>query len=295
MSADNETKCRDFPMHLSTARYLAPPDDPIVTPQDAAEKMGWTEVSKGLFTLIAGYVLGIVTSAATIFLIWEVTHGARTSLATVTGDDYTVLLIGGAISFFASLGSSYLILRGKWRCVISAPERCGAKWFVFASMICVLSGPALHYVSGFAYTPPRVRTPGAGEVDIRPGAQQAAVHYVERLRDLDASSYMRVAGSILTPLGPIFFALFLRAVHRCLGSIAGVRLTDLYLLLVALLFVASLALLLDPRVRIRFDLLTILGLGWLAATVFYFVLVVGAMFTISAHVNGPRQPAQAAY
>jgi hypothetical protein len=102
------------------------------------------------------------------------------------------------------------------------------------------------------------------------------------------SGYMRLASSVITPFGPIFFVLFLRAVHGCLGSFAGARLTELYLLFVVLLVAATLSFLLDPTVKIRLDLLGMLAIGMLVAGVWYLLLILGAVFTISAHLNAPR-------
>jgi hypothetical protein len=275
-------------MHLSTMRYLDPEPPPSLEKPSGSVDAAWIEMSKGLLTVIAGYVLSFVNVAAGIALIWLVTGGYRKSVVRVTGDDYTLLLAGGGVLFFTSLFSAYLLLRGKWRCVMCAPEHHGAKWLMFASMICVCAGPAMNFASGFVAAPEAMQA--AGDTHDRSDASRVAALYVERLRELNTAAFMRLTGSVIGVLGPIFFVLFLRAVHGCLGSFMGARFTEMYLLFLVLLFAGSLCLLLDSRVRIQADLLIALAIGWVVATVWYFLLILGAVVGITAHLNAPRPP-----
>jgi hypothetical protein len=275
-------------MHLSTMRYIEPAPPPTLDKLPGPTEAAWLEVTKALLSVIAGYVLSFLNLFGAIALIWIVTGGFRKSVVKITGDDFTWLLAGGAVLFFTSLYSAYLLLRGKWRCVISAPERHGAKWLMFASMICVCAGPALNFAAGFAAAP--AATEEAVDAYGRPDASKAAVLYAAQLRSLNAATVIRLAGSVIGVAGPIFFVLFLRAVHGCLGSFLGARFTELYLLFIVLLFAGSLSLLLDSNVRLQADLLIGLALGWVVATVWYFLLIVGTVFAISAHLNAPRPP-----
>jgi hypothetical protein len=275
-------------MHLSTMRYLDPEPPPSQEKPSGSVDAAWIEMTKGLLTVVAGYVLSFANVAAGIALIWIVTGGYRKSVVRVTGDDYTLLLAGGGVLFFTSLFSAYLLLRGKWRCVMSAPEHHGAKWLMFASMICVCAGPAMNFASGFVGAPEAMQA--AADSHDKADASRVAALYVERLRELDTAAFMRLTGSVLGVLGPIFFVLFLRAVHGCLGSFMGARFTEMYLLFLVLLFAGSLSLLLDSRVRIQADLLVALAIGWVVATVWYFLLILGAVVGITAHLNAPRPP-----
>jgi hypothetical protein len=278
-------------MNLSTMRYFEPAPGSVAEKQTGYEDMAWTEVTKGLLTVLAGYILSLVNAVASIGLVWIATDGFKVPVARVTGDPFTVLLIGGTILFFSSLYCSFLVLRGKWRCMINAPEQRSAKWLMFASMLCVCAGPILNFSAGFiGGTSAR---PLPDDLRMRSGAARAAVQYAAQYRQNDLSAYMRLAGSVISPLGPIFFVLFIRAVHGCLGSFLAARFTELYLLFLGLLIAGTLSLILDPRVRIQVDLLLCLGIGWLVAAVWYFLLVLGAAFGISAHINAPRAPARA--
>lgn len=276
-------------MNLSTMRYLEAPLPPHPAGPPGTGEMGWNEVSKGLFGVLAGYILGILNGVGGVALMWSVTAGFRRPPAEITGDDLTLFLIGGAVLFFSSLYSSYLLLRNKWRCMMNAPEQRSARWLMFASMLCVLAGPAINMASGFVGAPPAPKTRTL-EIEVHPSAAKAAALYAEKLRDNDLTAYMRLAGSIIAPFGPIFFVLFLRALHSCLGNSLGARFTELYLLFVVLLAAATLSLILDSSVHIRSDLLLCLAVGWLVAAVWYFLLIVGMVFSVTAHVNAPRGP-----
>jgi hypothetical protein len=273
-------------MNLSSMRYLEPAHAPVPDKLSVGDELGWTEVSKGLISVLGAYVLGIINGIASVMLIWFTTAGFRRPVHQITGDDLTLFLVGGAMLFFSSLYSSYLLLRGKWRCMMNAPERRSARWLMFASIVCVFAGPAINLASSFVGAPAIKIRPA--EIEKHPSAAKAAALYVEQLRDNDVGAYMRLGGAILAPFGPIFFVLFLRALHNCLENSLGARFTELYLLFLALLTAGTLSLVLDSRVHIRSDLLAYVGIGWLIAVVWYFLLIVGGVISIAAHLNSSR-------
>jgi hypothetical protein len=275
-------------MNLSTMRYFESPLLPVAEKPAGTNDAAWIEVTKGLLSVIAGYVLSVFNVAAGVGLIWITTRGFRKPLVRVEGDDFTLLLVGSAVLFFTSLFSSYLLLRGKWRCVMNAPERYGAKWLMFGSMICVCAGPALNFVAGFTSPPPPATRQMTAEELEKAGGSKAVVRVASQLREANTAAVLRLTGSAIGVLGPILFVLFLRAVHGCLGSFLGARFTELYLLFLVLLFAGSLSLLLDARVRLQADLLVSLAIGWLVAAAWYILLILGAVFGISAHLNAPR-------
>lgn len=274
-------------MNLSTQRYLEPAPLPPLEKPTGSNDAAWLDLTKGLLNVIAGYVLSMLNVAGGIALIWICTGGFRKPVVRVTGDDFTVLLIGSAALFFTSLFSTYLLLRGKWRCVMSAPERYGAKWLMFASMICVCVGPALNFTSGLVAQPVTMTKERLEELE-KNGGSKAVVQMASQLREVNLTTLMRLAGSAIGVFGPIFFVLFLRAVHNCLGSFMGARFTEMYLLFVVLLSAGSLSLLLDSRVRLQVDILLCLLIGWVVATAWYLLLIVGAVIGISVHLNTPR-------
>jgi hypothetical protein len=280
-------------MHLTTMQYLEPQPAPVSGPPSGVEDLGWTEVTKGLLSVLAGYVLGILNVVGSIVVLYLGTQGFKKTAADATGETFTVLLIGGAVLFFSSLYASYLVLRGKWKCVANAPERGGARWLMFASIVCICAGPVLTYTSGLVGgTSLKPQPQLSDESRLKPGFEKSAMQYATRLRENDLGGYMRLAGGIISPFGPVFFVLFIRAIHKCMGRFVATRLTELYLFFVGLLFVGSLCLLLDPRVRLQTDLLIGLGIGWVVAMVWYFLLILAAVFGISAYLNAPREPAR---
>src|ERR1700722_7010943 len=179
-------------MDLSTMRFLEPARTPTSEKAADSENLGWREVSKGLFSVLVGYVLGILNTAAGLVLLWLTTGGFKKPPHLVTGDDLTLLLIGGGVLFLLSIFCSYLILRGKWRCMMNAPERGSAKGLMFASMICIFSGPAMNFASNFGGAPAaRSRSPKAEVPDT---VGKIAVQYATKFREKDLASYMNLAG-----------------------------------------------------------------------------------------------------
>lgn len=276
-------------MNLSTVQYLDS-ISPLPEKADRPNELGWTEVTKGLFSILCGYLLSLLNVVAIFGIIWFVSGGFKKPVSRITGDDFTVLLIGGAVLFFTSLCSSYLILRGKWRCTMNAPERGSAKWFMFASMICIFMGPAINITSALAVDAKSMQQNRDHETVTE--SKSVTIHYFERMRDRNLTAFLKLGGALIASCGLIFFVLFLRAVHNCLGSFMGARFTELYLLFLGLLVAGSISLLLDSQVKIRVDLLLCLAVGWLTALVWYLLLILGAIFSISAYVNTPRDTFQ---
>jgi hypothetical protein len=270
-------------MQLSSMRYLqAPP--PLEARSNGGEDFGWSEVHKGLFSVLGGYILSILNGVGVVILLWICTAGFRRH--EVTDDDLTILLIGGGFLFFSSLYSGYLVLRGQWRCMMGAPDRRSARWMMFASMLCICAGPALNMASRFVGVTTPTMWPK--EISAHRSAARAVARYAEQLRDRNLAGYMRLGGTIIAPFGPIFFVLFLRAIHNCLGNHLSARFAELYLLFIVLLAVGTLSLLLGSRVYIRSDLMALVGLFWLIALLWYFFLIVTAAMSITAHVNAKR-------
>jgi hypothetical protein len=275
-------------MDLSTMRYLEPAPDPVSTKPAGSEDMAWTEVTKGLLTVFAGYLLGILNVGAMLGVLWFATEGFKNTLDKVKGDQFSVLLIGSSVLFFSAIFSAYLVLRGNWRCVVNAPERRSAKWLMFASTVCICAGPTLNVASALVHDVGKKPDERASEVDPKPSFEKTAIRYVSRVRDNDLASFLQLASGIITPLGPVFFVLFLRAIHRCLENFLAARFTELYLMFLVLMIVGSLAMLLDPRVKIKIDLLAGLSVATLVASAWYLLLILGTVFGISAHLNAPR-------
>jgi hypothetical protein len=275
-------------MQLSSMRYMEQAPPPVHSSGKGGEEFGWTELSKGLFSVLGGYILFIFNGIGGLVLLWICTAGFRRATHDITGDDLTVFLIGGGVLFFSSLYSSYLVLRGKWRCMMAAPDRHAARWMMFVSMLCICAGPAINFASRFVGVAPAKFK--VNEVEVHRSAAKVAALYAESLRDNDMAAYMKLGGVVIAPFGPIFFVLFLRAMYNCMGHHLAARFTELYLLFVVLLAAGTASLLLDARVHIRIDLLLILGLGWLMALLWYFLLIVAAAMSITARVN-TQQPA----
>jgi hypothetical protein len=278
-------------MELSTMRYLEPDAVSAPAKPTGPENRAWTEVTKGLVAVLCGYLLTAFNAAGAFALVVFATNGFRRPIAEVTGEPYTVLLVGGGLLFFTSTFSTFLLLRGKWRCVGNAPERGGARWLGFASMVCLGAATAVGLASELTARH-RVVVRGNLREEWRLTLSDRTVRAARELRGGDASACLRLAAGTAAPLEFAFFVLYLRALYRHLGSTGGARSAELCLLFGVLLLVGCVALVFDPRVRLEINLLWCLAAGWLGAAVWYLLLILGAVFRISAHVNAPPAPAE---
>ena len=134
-------------MHLTTNDLLVPVDAAMnhVEPVNTA---GWSEVCKGLYGILAGYLLILGAAVGAAILIFVILfqmapgHGHK-----ATGDAFATLIVGALVLGLMILGAYALIVRNEWRCLRNAPEQCGGKWWMFAAMLCLVAGPVLGSVS----------------------------------------------------------------------------------------------------------------------------------------------------
>src|SRR4051812_45335859 len=235
---------------MSTQQYLAlsrPAAD-----EGLPDDTGLQEVSRALGGIALGYLLALFNVVGAVALVWyvfwqlaAVTTGANPQKLAAAGDALTVLYIGCGLLILSGLTSAWLILRSKWRCLMFAPERYGAKWWMFASMLCIVAGPVLGFWSGFvsgyeqAKQAQRDRSAGAF-------VSSGADRYTQGLGARDASGYASLASNVIGPLGGVFFILFLRALALHLGDTARARVTEAYLVFSGLVLAGSLVVAFNP-------------------------------------------------
>lgn len=268
---------------LATSRFVAPRlEDPAA--QRGPEELGWIEVYKGLWTIILAYAMTVANVGLVVGLLFWITQGFKKGQIRTSGDDFTVIIIMAAILFLSSLASGYLILRGKWRCLVGAPERCGAKWWMFASMICVVAGPGLNMISGFIDDPqvPRAaREDNQGVIRINSPGQ-----YAKAAAARNPAGYAKLAGAIAATLGPIFLILFLRAVNLCVENPFGARMAELQVVFTILMGVAGIYLLFNiAKIKSMTTLLMWLGGAALFDGVWYLILIVSTITSIGAYME----------
>jgi hypothetical protein len=237
---------------------------------------GWYEVQKALWRILLGYlimVFGVVVGVAVIFMViglrapdgpaWSVSQINQIAVMAGLG----VVTIGGALGYM-------FIITGHWGCLMGTPDRLGARWLIFASLLCLVAGPVLNFTSGFADTK---KKPGVIE-------SWRSKDYLISQRELDEwtamdfgtpQGYMRLIGSVMSYTSLLLFILFLRAIARCFEDRARMWLANLYLLFMIGLSSASLFLsLVSLKLLFAQPLIIVaLGVGWLIAFIWYLLLV----------------------
>jgi hypothetical protein len=247
---------------------------------------GLKELSKALLALLMNYLLLIFVVAAAVATIVFVIVGVKAGKL-ARGDAGTILLAGFGVVFLALIFTGWAVLRNKWRCLLNAPERGGAKWWMFASMLCLFATPALNTTCGLM-----------GGYTAKTRAQQiqalenmTAEKYMESLKTGDGYAYMRLAGAVIGPLGGIFFILFLRAVALTIQSWVLARLAELHLVVDVLTLVGSLVALYDiSRLRFLPHVWLLLGIGSIFSFVLWLVLMIGTIVSINVFVSNQRSP-----
>lgn len=281
-------------MHLSMQSYIA--EEPLALTNEPIE-YGWPDVRNGLHKILLGYLVWFGAMLLLALAVAYVVHQALTKTALEAAIDAgMIIFFGYGVMILLGLWSILLVIAGKLRCLISVPERAGAKWLMFSSMLCFLMSPALQFAASFVPTkvPPEKIMAVAQEkgilVDGRfnvPGNGKAknddVMASVTNMRDffisiffVDPKAYVVIAGMVAGLLHSVFFVLFLRAVARCFGDVARKRCTELYLLYSALLLVATGYVVMHPPKTFRDVpvLVLVLLAGWLVSLIWYLVLIV---------------------
>ena len=279
-------------MQLRTQCYLPePPQEPPDT------IVGLRDLRKGLDCILLGYLLSvgaILISGGVVWAIIAQADGAPLPRAALEQAS-TLLFAAALLLVLSGLGSLALIVRGKWLCLSSAPEKFHAKWMMFLSILCIVAGPLLN-AGGFLV--------GEGNAEKRSRAkqtpsliriQQEIETYKVGMPEMDTRAYVKLAGQAIGLFSGLFFVLFLRAVALCWGAPVRARLAELYLVFMALLVFGVFVLIRNPSFMLaRPQLLLGLGAGWLFAGMWYFGLILSMSARISTILSRPPRPAELA-
>jgi hypothetical protein len=264
-------------MNLHTLSYLPASSQEMVDPT-----LGLSDLRKGLNTILMGYLmsLGAVMAlggvAAYLFIKARGGPLPREAAEHASTVIFAVVLFSGLIG----LWSLTLIVRGKWMCLVSAPEVKHAKWMMFMSILCVLAAPALNSCAFFI---DESKADARGHKSNRASALLGEFDgFKNGVKDLDTPSLVKLTGKAIGLLSGVFFVLFLRAVALGWGADGRARFAELYLFFMALLSAGLVVLLWKPSYMLSHPLL-LLGLagGWVIAGVWYFTLILSMIAGIS--------------
>jgi hypothetical protein len=167
-------------------------------------ELGWLEVSKGLRLILLGHVIWIVTIVLAVWmLIAGVSLGQKLAKANAKVNwgeiiMFVTLIVIGLIGLYCY----FMVLVGQWRC-LHAPERAGAKWFIFVCMTCIILAPMLDFASGFL---------GGGD-NVR--HLQKGLDGMEKIKFMTTAGFMQLLGGLLGFVSFLCFLFFLRATAYC--------------------------------------------------------------------------------
>jgi hypothetical protein len=262
--------------NLARERSAAPP-----------QHGGWNEVRRGLHSLLLGYLLcagcAALAAALVFFLLVEIANPSRTLS---DGDASTILFAGGGVILLLMGVSFSVLVRGKWLCLMYAPEQHGAKWWMFASILCVLVGPSMNIVAPFLASS-KAKT---SVVDEKPTAVLAReIDSYKQFREAyEIASYLKVAGSAASILSTVFFVLFLRAIALGVDNEWLARVCEWYLLFNGMLVGGMLMVFFGPAqsaASLAVMLLALVG-GEVLALLWYLFLI----FSTSSAIAARPQP-----
>ena len=248
-------------MHLTTHDLLVPNDAAQHFPEPV-NTVGWAEVCKGLYGILCGYllILGSVIGAV-VLAVTVIFQLAAARPQGGAGGVFSMIIVGCIVLVLLLLAGYGLIIRSQWRCLRNAPEHCGAKWWMFATMLCIVAGPALAAATSLAGG-----NNGAAKVPLngRAAAPTTLREALAESRKAGASAApMKIVSSLIGLLSQLFFVLFLRSVALAFNDGFRARFAELYLLLTGVLFAGLVGLILAPEAFLAKPvLLLLMGGGW---------------------------------
>ncbi len=259
------------------------PDDPgFVDIHQLRLEHCWQDVGKALTKILVGHlliILGTITSAGLIAL-FVISLTKKDGKGVNLAFEAVCWLAVGLLCICVLWGYGKILL-GQWMCLKYAPERCGARWVMFACITCMLMGPTCNTICSFG------------------GVQQAA-DFRRGPRDFKMPKFdpsvrnMQIGCSAISLLSYVLFMIFLRSVARCFGDTGRATHVVIFLLVQAALFALSVFIVYDTieEQKLRFDpeILMFLGIGWLVSGIWYLYLIFSIRMCIKEGLQWLQSP-----
>jgi hypothetical protein len=253
-------------------------------------EIGLADIRKGIVRIVLGYLTLLGGSLALAGVFGYVVYQLRDGYSRKAAEEASTILFAGVLVFgLVSLFGFACIVRGKWNCVMSAPERYHARWMMFGSILCILMGPALN-VASFFIGVDKEESARLSRAKKDPTVLVKELEaYKKNPKNLGTQTYIKLAGSFAGMLSTVFFVLFLRAVALCCQDRPRAILAELYLLFSGMLVAGVVLLFINPTPFLnRPELLFGLAAGWLFSGLWYFLLIVSTIVCISNVLARPR-------
>jgi hypothetical protein len=205
------------------------------------------------------------------------------------GSVFSLLVVGAIVLVLLILAGYGLIIRSQWRCLRNAPEQCGAKWWMFAAVLCIVAGPAMGTTASLVglETPTKpIRLRDQAGVPLKGRELWAEV------KKANAPALpMKIASAVITFLSQVFFVMFLRSVGLSFNDVFRARIAELYLVLGSVLFTGTVWLTVAPETILADrKLLLFLAACWAISGIWYHVLIVSTCACIHRNLAILRSP-----
>ena len=266
-------------------RSTLDPDDPL-----RMEKT-WGDVVSGLDRILVGYLVLLLCALGVGFLVVVVLDHVHI-MQTGTQEEKEnsailglwVIYLGFGLVGIAILISSWVILVGKVRCAYSVADRYGARWFIFACLVCLATGPILNMAIsiGLRLTDEEI---SIIRTAIAEGKDPIPMMLTSRL------GVLNILLSSISIAGSIFFVLFLRSVGRCFNDNVLTTMVDFYLFFHLMVISASTLFYMQMFNNI-YSLMISLGIliGMVVTGLWYIVLIFYTRVRIQTCLSNMKSP-----
>jgi hypothetical protein len=274
-------------MHL-IAQDLLVPNDAAQNFLEPVNTAGWSEVCKGLYGILCGYLLIFGSMiGAVVLAVTVIAQLAAARSPNGASGVFSLVVIGAIVLVLLLLAGYGLIIRNQWRCLRNASEHCGAKWWMFATMLCLVAGPVVGTATSLAGGNDRPAVVPVGGKEAPPTTLREAL---AKSKKAGASvAPMQIVSSVIGLLSQVFFVLFLRSVALSFNDGFRARFAEIYLLLTGVLSAGLVGLFLSPETFLAKPiLLLLLGGGWALSGILYFVLIFSTCLCIQGNLAALR-------
>jgi hypothetical protein len=232
----------------------------------------WKELRWGLSMSLVGQPLALTSGLAGLYLVATM-GGPLGARLDVSPDD--AVLIGWTLTGGSLLGYA-LLLAGQWRCLVSAPQGCGAKDLQYACLLCTFAAPLCfaggHYLGGEATYE----------------ALEQGPRELLRLGLLGGGPLLQLVGLAMALGGVLLASAFARALCRFLKNADAARGVTCYFWFVAFLLGATVGLFTQTGRHTPQGVLPLLALAWLICLLWHSLLLQGAGRLIGRILRGER-------
>jgi hypothetical protein len=258
-------------------------------------EIGWKDVASGLGKILFGYFMLVLTLGIVVGLVLYL---AATAMARRPNAQDIILAmwvcyLGFGIVFLLGLYTYIQIIVGHVRCAIHSPERCGARWFIFACILCVVVGPWMGTINSVQMQM---------STDTAEKKQKLRQELIQHFHGQTAEdgvlaeirrglSITQIASALISMASSLFFVLFLRSIGSCFQETRLTVLADLYLVFSAMLMSMTFY----TTFFTRFNQSTVwvfaaIGVGGLVSAGWYIGLLIYCRVLILTRMNNLRSP-----